>query len=461
MRTEAKNSRDLNYAEFSGTFRFDKRLFFAALRVNLAYCDALFQAGVLTRLESERVKNGLQTIHKRAEFNQNYFDEQAADVHSFIETRLVGLVGETGEKINIGINRFDQTATAFRLCLREEIEQISKLAKNVQTAFIEAGERQRESILPSFAHSLKAQPVLWAHWCLAYYEMFSRDRERLDEVWRRVNVLPLGAADAAGTAVEIDREEIARALGFEGVSVNSLDTVSDADYAIESIGALSLLAIHISRLAEDLILFGSAEVGFIRFSNSGSGSTDLQPLKKTFEVLELIRGKTGKIFGHQTALQTTVKNLRLGMHKDLLETLEPVFDSVDTVKICLRIAAAALQNLRVDEAKTLAAAKSDYLNSTELADYLVQRNVSLKAAQSAVEEIVSFAVSQNKKLDELSLDEFRKFSANVEQDVFEAISLEQSLASKNQIGGTSPERVFEALEQARENLEREKDEAGN
>ncbi len=442
-------------AELNRVFDFDKRLFVADARVSIAYCDALFHAGIVTRIESERIKNGLQTILKRADFYASYFEEPAAaDVHSFTEMRLVQLIGDAGAKLNIGRSRHDQSATALRLWLREEIEEISKEAKNLQSALIGAGERQKQAVLPAYVNSQRAQPILWAHWCLAYFEMFSRDRERLDEVWRRVNVLPLGAGAGGGTAFEIDREEIARALGFEGVTANSLDAAADADFAVEALAACSLLMIHLSRLAEDLILYNSAEFGFITFGETSAENTDSISPKKDFEILELIRGKAGRIFGHQTALFSTMKSLPLGIHKDLQEGAAAIFDSVDTVKLCLQIGSLVIENLRVNERKTLAAI-NNFPNTAELTDYLVQRNFSLKIAGSLAGEIVSYAASQKKRLPELSLEEFQKFSDNIGADVFHAVSLEQTLASKNQIGGTAPERVFEALEQAKEILERE------
>jgi len=452
---KARNLLNEKIAELNRAFDFDKRLFVADARVSIAYCDALFHAGIVTRIESERIKNGLQTILKRADFYTSYFEEPAAaDVHSFIEMRLVQLIGDAGAKLNIGRSRHDQSATALRLWLREEIEEISKEAKNLQSALIGAGERQKQAVLPAYVNSQRAQPILWAHWCLAYFEMFSRDRERLDEVWRRVNVLPLGAGAGGGTAFEIDREEIARALGFEGVTANSLDAAADADFAVEALAACSLLMIHLSRLAEDLILYNSAEFGFIIYGETSAENTDSISEKRDSEVLELIRGKAGRIFGHQTALFSTMKSLPLGIHKELQEGAAAIFDSVDTVKLCLQIGSLVIENLRVNERKTLAAI-NDFPNTAELTDYLVQRNFSLKIAGSLAGEIVSYAASQKKRLPELSLEEFQKFSDNIGADVFHAVSLEQNLASKNQIGGTAPERVFEALEQAKEILVRE------
>ena len=447
---------DAKFVEFNNSFKFDKRLFFADVNASIAHCDALFHAGVLTRLESERIKNGLQTILKRADYDKNYFDElPSEDVHSFIEARLIQLIGDAGRKIHTGRSRNDQVGTAFRLWLRGEIEEISQIVRNLQQTLTETAEKQRDAVLPGYTHLQRAQPILWAHWCLAYFEMFARDRERLDEVWRRVNVLPLGSAALAGTSYEIDREEVARQLGFEGVSANSLDAVSDRDFAVEFVGACSLIMVHLSRIAEDLILYASSEFQFIELSDAVSTGSSLMPQKKNPDALELIRGKAGRVFGHQTALLTTLKGLPMAYNKDMQEDKEAVFDTVDTVKISLQVASIVLSNLRVNEEKTRRAATTGYLNATELADYLVQKNVPFRIAHETVGKIVVFAIGQNKELNELELSEMKGFSEQIEEDVFDALSLEQTLASKNQIGGTSPERVFEALREAQQSLENE------
>jgi argininosuccinate lyase len=447
---------DETFAEFNNSFKFDRRLFEADVQASVAHCESLFHAGVLTRLESERIKNGLLTILKRSGFDKNYFDEAGAeDVHSFIEARLVQLIGDAGRKLHTGRSRNDQVATAFRLWLREEIVEISRTTRELQKGLLSAAERQKEAVLPGYTHLQRAQPILWAHWCLAYFEMFDRDRERLDEVWRRVNVLPLGSAALAGTSFEIDRESVARELGFEGVTANSLDAVSDRDFAIEFVGACALVMVHLSRLAEDLILYASSEFQFIELSDAVSTGSSLMPQKKNPDALELIRGKAGRIFGHQTALLSMMKGLPLAYNKDMQEDKEAVFDTVDNVKVCLKVAEIVLRNLRVNEEKTRAAATRGYLNATELADYLVHKGVPFRTAHDAVGKIVLYAISAGKELNELSLEEMKEFSASIERDIFEALSLERTLASKNQIGGTAPERVFEALERAKQSLEME------
>jgi argininosuccinate lyase len=451
--TESANA---TFAQFNNSFNFDKRLFEADIRGCVAHCEGLFQAGILTRSESERIKTGLWTILKRADFDKKYFeDTDAEDVHSFIESRLIQLIGDTGRKLHTGRSRNDQVATAFRLWLREEISGISKIVRELQIALVEAAEKQKDAVLPGYTHLQRAQPILWGHWCLAYFEMFCRDRERLDEVWRRVNVLPLGSAALAGTAYEIDRESVAKELGFEGVTANSLDAVSDRDFAIEFVGACSLIMVHLSRFAEDLILYASSEFQFIELSDAVSTGSSLMPQKKNPDALELIRGKAGRIFGHQTALLSMMKGLPMAYNKDMQEDKEAVFDTVDTVKISLQVASIVMKNLTLREEKTRLAATKGYLNATELADYLVNKGVPFRTAHDAVGKIVLYAISINKELDDLSLTEFQKISKNIENDVFEALSLEKTLLSKGQIGGTSPERVFEALGEAKNSLEME------
>lgn len=444
---------DETFAEFNNSFRFDRRLFAADIRASVAHCDGLFHAGVLTRLESERIKNGLITLLKRADFDKNYFDDGSEDVHSFIETKLVQLIGDTGRKLHTGRSRNDQVATAFRLWLREEITEISRFTRTLQKALVDLAEKNRDAVLPGYTHLQRAQPVLWAHWCLAYFEMLARDRERLDEVWRRVNVLPLGSAALAGTSYEIDREAVAKDLGFDGVTANSLDAVSDRDFAIEFAGACSVMMMHLSRLAEDLIIYATNEFGFIELGDAISTGSSLMPQKKNPDALELIRGKAARVFGHHAALLTMMKGLPLAYNKDMQEDKEAVFDTVDTVSLTLRVTEIVLRNIELNAEKSRLAATKGYLNATELADYLVQKDVPFRIAHDTVGKIVLFAISKGRELDELSLAEMRDFSDRVEKDVFDALSLEKTIASKSQIGGTSPERVFEALDAAKSDLE--------
>ncbi len=448
--TESANA---TFAQFNNSFSFDKRLFEADIKGSAAHCEGLLQAGILTKSEANKIKNGLETILKRSNFDKDYFDDSSVeDVHSFIESKLIQLIGDSGRKLHTGRSRNDQVATAFRLWLRDEIKEILSFVIELQKAFLDVGERQKDAVLPGYTHLQRAQPILWLHWCLAYFEMFERDRERLVEVWQRVNIMPLGSAALAGTAYNIDREEVAKQLGFDGVSANSLDAVSDRDFAIEFVGAASLLMVHLSRFAEDLILYTSSEFQFIELSDAVSTGSSLMPQKKNPDSLELIRGKAGRIFGHNIALLSMMKGLPMAYNKDMQEDKEAVFDTVDTVKISLQVAEIVLKSLRLREDKTLKAATTGYLNATELADYMVRKGVPFRTAHDSVGQIVLSAISQNKEINDLGLEELKTFSESIEADVFEALSLENTLASKNQIGGTSPERVFQALSAAKKKL---------
>ena len=443
---------DETFAEFNNSFRFDKRLFAADVRASIAHANGLWRAGILSADENVAITGALRTMLELAAGDAAYMESSAEDVHSFIESMLVVLIGDTGKKVHTGRSRNDQVATAFRLWLRDEIANIRTDAKNLQSALIAAAERHKNAVLPGYTHLQRAQPVLWSHWCLAYFEMLARDMERLSEVERRVNVLPLGSAALAGTSFNIDREGVAAELGFESVSANSLDAVSDRDFAIEFVGTCSLVMMHLSRIAEDLIVYATTEFGFITLSDAVSTGSSLMPQKKNPDALELIRGKAGRVFGHQTALLATLKGLPLAYNKDMQEDKEAVFDTVDTVRMCLNVAAIVLNNLTVNEVRTREAAAKGYLNATELADYLVKKGVPFRTAHDTAGRIVLEAIGQGKELNELSLEEFAKVSGQIGADVFEALSLEQTLASKSQTGGTSPAQVANALSAAKKRL---------
>ena len=443
---------DETFAEFNNSFRFDKRLFAADVRASIAHANGLWRAGILSADENVAITGALRTMLELAAGDAAYMESSAEDVHSFIESMLVVLIGDTGKKVHTGRSRNDQVATAFRLWLRDEIANIRTDAKNLQSALIAAAERHKNAVLPGYTHLQRAQPVLWSHWCLAYFEMLARDMERLSEVERRVNVLPLGSAALAGTSFNIDREAVAAELGFESVSANSLDAVSDRDFAIEFVGTCSLVMMHLSRIAEDLIVYATTEFGFITLSDAVSTGSSLMPQKKNPDALELIRGKAGRVFGHQTALLATLKGLPLAYNKDMQEDKEAVFDTVDTVRTCLNVAAIVLNNLTVNEVRTREAAAKGYLNATELADYLVKKGVPFRTAHDTAGRIVLEAIGQGKELNELSLEEFAKVSGQIGADVFEALSLEQTLASKSQTGGTSPAQVANALSAAKKRL---------
>ena len=445
---------DETFAEFNRSFGFDRRLFFADVKGSIAHANALAVAGILTAGETGQILNTLSELVAEAAGDECYFDaSDAEDVHSFIEAKLVERIGDTGKKLHTGRSRNDQVATAFRLWLRDEAESLRSDVARTQGGLVRSAEKFPNAVLPGYTHLQRAQPVMWAHWCLAYFEMLQRDRSRLDDCLARINVLPLGSGALAGTGFPIDREAVARELGFASVSRNSLDAVSDRDFAIEFVAACSLVVTHLSRLAEDLILYCSAEFGFVELSDAVSTGSSLMPQKKNPDALELIRGKAGRVFGRNMALLATMKGLPLAYNKDMQEDKEAVFDALDTTRVCLRVAAVVLDNASVNESYARGAAETGYLNATELADSLVRQGVPFRTAHEAAGKAVVYAIGQKKELGDLSIDEIRQFAEAASDETLDALSLERTLAAKSAIGGTAPERVCEELALARKILD--------
>ncbi len=438
---------DETFAEFNDSFRFDKRLFSADLRGCIAHANGLYRAGVISETEATAITDGLRSILTSSSA-PDFFVSDAEDIHSFIEGKLIAVIGDTGRKLHTGRSRNDQVATAFRLWLRDEIDTIDELIVNSLSSLVSLAERHRDAVIPGYTHLQRAQPVLFPHWCLAYFEMLKRDRERLFDVRKRVNVMPLGSAALAGTSYPIDRERVAEELGFDSILENSLDAVSDRDFAVEFASACSLIMAHLSRLAEDLILYCSTEFGFITLSDSVSSGSSLMPQKKNPDALELLRGKSGRVFGHNLGLLTMIKGLPLAYNKDMQEDKEAVFDCVDTVNISLRTAAIVLDNCSLNEQQALSAASTGYLNATELADYLVKKDVPFRTAHEVVGRAVLFAIGEGKELNELSVEQLMSFSNEIREDVSEALSLSSTLNTKNAIGGTSTDQVSSALRDA-------------
>jgi argininosuccinate lyase len=425
---------DPGFAEFNNSYRFDRRLFEADVTASIAYCQSLEDAKVLTAAEGNQIRAALDTILKSGPVE----DPAAEDVHSFVEARLIEMIGDVGRKLHTGRSRNDQVATDFRLWLRSSIDELNETIRDAQSALLDFAEANRDLVIPGYTHLQRAQPVLLAHWCLAYFEMLARDRERVGEVRRRVNIMPLGSAALAGTSFPINREALANALGFEGVSRNSLDAVSDRDFCVEFLSACSLIMVHLSRLAEDIILYATSEFGFFELGDAIATGSSLMPQKKNPDSMELVRGKAGRVFGDLMALLTTLKGLPLAYNKDMQEDKEAVFDAFDTVAASLRVSATVLRNIRVDKERAAAAASSGYMNATELADYLVRKGMPFRQAHEVVGKIVMKAIESGKELEQMDLSEFG-------EDVYEALSLERTLSAKNQIGGTAREAVDREL----------------
>jgi argininosuccinate lyase len=444
---------DSGFVDFNRSFGFDRRLFRADVRGSMAHCNGLANAGVLTSEEANQINAGLQTVLERGLSDSGYFDNlEFEDVHSFVESRLVELIGDTGRKLHTGRSRNDQVATDLRLWLREAIDEMVQYVHEAQEALLDLADSYQGAVLPGYTHLQRAQPVLFAHWCLAYFEMLSRDRQRLADCRKRVNVLPLGSAALAGTSYPVDRESVARELGFDSVSRNSIDAVSDRDFCVEFVSACSLIMVHLSRLAEDIILYTTAEFGFFELNDAVATGSSLMPQKKNPDSMELVRGKAGRVFGHHTSLLSMLKGLPLAYNKDMQEDKEAIFDSFDTVRACLGVTATVLHNLSVNEERMRNAASTGYLNATELADYLVRKGTPFREAHETVGKIVVHAIARGVELQELSLEEMRSLSTLINDDVFAALSLERTIQTKSQIGGTSPDCVTDALAVARNSL---------
>ena len=442
---------DRGFVEFNRSFGFDRRMFVADVRASIAHCNSLGRAGVLIEPEVTMINSGLETLLARGIADDDYLDtKEFEDVHSFVEARLVELIGDTGRKLHTGRSRNDQVATDLRLWLRAAVDDLAQGVGSPQEALLDLADAHLGAVLPGYTHLQRAQPILFAHWCLAYFEMLSRDRERLADCRKRVNVLPLGSA--ACRDVLPDRESVARELGFDGVSRNSIDAVSDRDFCVEFVSACSLIMVHLSRLAEDIIISSTAEFGFFELSDAVATGSSLMPQKKNPDSMELVRGKAGRVFGHGTSLLTMLKGLPLAYNKDMQEDKEAVFDSFDTVSACLAVTATVLRNLSINEERTRDAASTGYMNATALADYLVRKGIPFREAHETVGRIVVHAIARGLELHELSIEELRSLSASIEDDVLASLSLERTLGTKSQIGGTSPESVIAALAVARSSL---------
>lgn len=444
---------DATFAEFNDSFRFDQRLFAADVTASIAHANGLRRAKVISNDEADKIVAALRLLLDEATKNADYFaTEKAEDVHSFIEAKLIEKIGDAGRKLHTGRSRNDQVATAFRLWCRDEIDAIIELIRLVEGSLLALAKRHEDAVIPAYTHLQRAQPVLFAHWCLAYFEMFERDVERFLQARGRVNVKPLGSGAVAGTGFPIDRLAVAQELGFDAVSQNSLDGVSDRDFTVDICSAASLLMVHLSRLAEDMILYASSEFKFIELSDAVSSGSSLMPQKKNPDALELLRGKAGRVFGNHLSLLTMLKGLPLAYNKDMQEDKEAVFDTIDTVGISLRAAAMILDNTSLNENAARTAAATGFLNATDLADYLVEKGVPFRSAHEAVGRAVLFSIEKGCELNELALDDLKQFSDVIAEDVFVRLSLASSLRARSAIGGTSPERVREALAAAHSKL---------
>jgi len=426
---------------YTASVGFDQRLWRADIAGSLAHAEMLAAQGILSAEDHAAIQRGLGEIAAEIETGQFEWKLDLEDVHLNIEARLTERVGIAGKRLHTGRSRNDQVATDVRLWLRGEIDEIGGLLKALQTVMVEKASEHADVILPGFTHLQVAQPVSFGHHLLAYVEMFARDAERMGDTRKRVNRLPLGAAALAGTSYPLDRERVAKTLGMEDVCQNSLDAVSDRDFAIEFSSAATLVMLHISRLSEELILWMSQNFGFIALPDAFCTGSSIMPQKKNPDVPELARGKTGRVVGHLVGLVTLMKGQPLAYNKDNQEDKEPLFDTVDTLKDTLRIFADMLAGLTVKPEAMRAAALKGHATATDLADYLVKKGVAFRDAHEVVAHAVKTATAKGVDLAALSLEELKAFDARIEADVFDVLSLEGSLNARNVLGGTAPAQV--------------------
>lgn len=431
-------------AAFNDSFRFDRRLAAADIRASIAWAEALAHTGLISTTERDALVQGLQQIDQ--EFAEAQFVPQPGDedIHTAVERRLYELVGAAARKLHTGRSRNDQVATDFRLFCREAVQTLSTHVRDVQRALLSQAERHAATLMPGYTHLQRAQPITFGHWCLAYVEMFERDVLRLQDVLKRINVLPLGSGALAGNSLGIDRTALAMTLGFDSLTHNSLDAVSDRDFVAELLFCCSMIGVHLSRLAEDVIIYSSAEFGFLELADAYSTGSSLMPQKKNPDSMELLRGKSGRLTGNLITLLTCLKGLPLAYNKDMQEDKEPLFDSLDTLGLGLRVAAAAIATMQANPQR-MAAALDDAMLATDLADELVRRGVAFREAHGYVGRLVRRALELKTNLRDLPLHEYQAIYANLDESLYTLFDFTRSAAQKNSPGGTAPQCVTEEL----------------
>ena len=434
---------------FTASVDFDRRLYRYDIQGSIAHATMLARQGILTEAERDAIVAGLERVRARIDAGEFEWSIPLEDVHMNVESALTADIGDAGKKLHTGRSRNDQVATDVRLWLRDEIDTIRAEIVRLQTALLDLAEREADTILPGFTHLQVAQPITFGHHMLAWFEMLERDRERLADCRRRMNVMPLGAAALAGTTYPIDRHYTAELLGFDRPAENSLDAVSDRDFAIEFTADAAILMMHLSRFSEELILWSSAQFGFVELSDSFCTGSSIMPQKKNPDVPELVRGKSGRIFGHLMGLLTLMKSQPLAYNKDNQEDKEPLFDTVDNLKGSLKVYADMMAHITCNRDRMRTAAKQGFSTATDLADYLVRRGIPFRDAHEIVGKAVALGVREGRDLAELTLDELRRFSTAIEDDVFAVLTLEGSVAARDHIGGTAPAQVRAAIARGR------------
>jgi len=434
--------------EYASSIHFDKKLAKHDITGSLAHVRMLKKCGIVPENDADKIVEGLQSVAVKIENGEAELSDEHEDIHMNVEKLLIDEIGPVGGKLHTGRSRNDQVALDMRLYLREVVLELFQLLTDVQQSLLKQAEANLDTILPGYTHLQRAQPVLFAHHMLAYLFMFQRDAERLADSLKRINKLPLGAGALAGTTFPIDREYVAEELQFDGICENSLDAVSDRDFVVEYLSHASIITMHLSRLCEEMVQWSSAEFNFIELDDAFSTGSSMMPQKKNPDVAELVRGKTGRVYGNLTGMLTTLKGLPLAYNKDMQEDKEGMFDSAETLWGALVLFAPMIETMHVKKTEMYDAVRQDYSNATDLADYLTGKGMTFRESHEAVGNIVLHCLNQNKYLLDLSIDEFRSFSAVIEADIFEALSPEAVVNARQAPGGTAKQSVKRQLEKA-------------
>ena len=441
--------------EFNDSISFDKRLWKEDIEGSIAHATMLGRQGILTKEASENIIEGLLSIRADIESGKLPITNEYEDIHSFVEANLIDRIGDDGKKLHTGRSRNDQVALDMRLFTRKAVNEVREDLLQLEKVILKIMDTHRETFMPGFTHLQKAQPVTLAHHFGAYFEMFRRDVTRLEDTGKRLNECPLGAGALAGTTYPLDRGFVAESLDFDVPTRNSMDSVSDRDYAIEFLGDLSLIMVHLSRLSEEIILWNSNEYRFVEIDDGYSTGSSIMPQKKNPDVAELIRGKTGRVFGDQTSLLTTMKAIPLAYDKDMQEDKEPVFDAFDTVTMCVRLMAGMLETMSFREDIMEKSARHGFTNATDAADYLVVKGVPFRDAHGIIGRMVLYCIEKEKSLDDLSLEEFHSFSKAFDKDIYDAISLKTCVDKRLTVGAPGQAAMDEEIKASSKWLEEE------
>lgn len=438
---------------FHSSISFDSRLYPWDIRGSIAHARMLGKQGIISPEEAQQIIRGLQEIQENIEQGRVSFEVEAEDVHMNIEKLLIEKIGETGKKLHTGRSRNDQVALDVRMYLKEELLAISCLLLELQEVLRKKAVEHANTIMPGYTHMQKAQPVLLAHHLLAYFEMFQRDIERIRDCYKRVDVMPLGSGALAGTTFPIDRKGVMEELRFAKMSRNSMDAVSDRDFVLEAVFDMGVIMMHLSRFCEEIIIWSTDEFRFVEVDDAYGTGSSIMPQKKNPDVAELIRGKTGRVYGDLTALLTVMKSLPLAYNKDMQEDKESLFDALDTVKGCLTVFTPMVETMKINVSNMYRQVKGGFINATDAADYLVGKGIPFREAHKIVGQLVSYCIEQGSTLEEIPLERLKEFSPVIEEDIYEAIAVETCVKRRDVFGGTGNERVKQALEETKKIIE--------